>query len=1133
MKKVLLIACLVYLVFIAQKANGQRSAFIHALNVKNTFGSITSLAKDHQGYLWFGCNVTLGAGGLHRFDGSDVISFLHDPKDSNSLANNNVLALFIDSAGMIWIATWGSGLDRFDPQTKTFTHFKQDSTNKNSISDDNVTSIAQGPPGKLWVGTLNGLNLLDIATGKFVRYEHQKNNAASISNNYIKVLFPDKAGTLWIGTYGGGLNKFDLKSNNFFHYMHDTARPESIVNNYVSALYFDNKGVLWVGNLGGRLQSFNSQKGVFSHYLYDPQNLQQISPPPPYNTFENPLTVISEDAAGNYWIGGYACGLNKYDPVEKKLTHYSRDVQNNQIIITPAPLGDSLATQASCAISSNDGLFWLSTSNGNLYYFNALKRDIQYVPIQQQSANAFYEEKDGALWMATDNGLVYQSANGTEKIFTHEQRNSNSLSFSGINTLLPDENGRLWVGTNGGGLDLFDPARMSFIHYRYDPANASGLSNNYLLFLFKDHHNDLWIASQGGLDKMISRDGKFLHYRYNNADSNSISSNLVLNMVTYQGQTWAGTVQGLDRLDTSTGGWKHYLLSSTIKSLFVDHKDILWTGTSDGLYHFNTVTNEFSRYIDPGTQDSITGVLSVMEDNNGNLWVATSNAIYRINKERDRMFKFGPDFGVHTNNFLAVFGLKTNNGNLLLGDQGGYYVIDPGLLGKQIRFPKLLITGFLLDDKEVTPGNGSPLSVPISQTKKIELRYDQNSFSFNFQALHFNSPGNVTYRYQMKNYDDVWHETGAQQKAIFYRLPPGDYIFNVKAINGNNAWTEKSIEIIINPPWWKTWWAYAIYASLLVLTVWGMIQYRSRNLKRKNRLLELKVSQRTKALEESLQNLRTTQKQLIQTEKMASLGELTAGIAHEIQNPLNFVNNFSDINTEIIEDLKAERSKPAGERNEQYEEEIINDLQSNSEKINHHGKRAGAIVRGMLEHSKISSGKREPTDINALCDEYLRLSYHGMKAKNPDFDVELRKDFDPSLSSDETGKGKINIQPQDIGRVLQNLFNNAFYACAEQSRNAENDKKAESNENYQPLVKVSTQKVGDAVLITVTDNGTGIPQKIVDKIFQPFFTTKPTGQGTGLGLSLSYDIVKAHGGELKVESKEGSGSEFIVQLPLT
>ena len=276
------------------------------------------------------------------------------------------------------------------------------------------------------------------------------------------------------------------------------------------------------------------------------------------------------------------------------------------------------------------------------------------------------------------------------------------------------------------------------------------------------------------------------------------------------------------------------------------------------------------------------------------------------------------------------------------------------------------------------------------------------------------------------------------------------------------------------------------------------------------------IEETNTALQKSLEELKAAQAQLIQSEKMASLGELTAGIAHEIQNPLNFVNNFSDVSTELVDEMNEEIDKG----NLEDAKQIANDLRQNLEKINHHGKRAGDIVKGMLQHSRTSSGQKELTDINALADEYLRLAYHGLRAKDKTFNAATKTDYDETI-------GLIKIIPQDIGRVVLNLITNAFYAAPLPPEGGFRDPQYK----HEPLVCVSTKKAGDKIFISVRDNGPGIPQKILDKIFQPFFTTKPTGQGTGLGLSLSYDIVKAHGGELKVETKEGEGTEFTIVLP--
>ncbi|HLG28942.1 MAG TPA: ATP-binding protein, partial [Candidatus Brocadiales bacterium] len=404
----------------------------------------------------------------------------------------------------------------------------------------------------------------------------------------------------------------------------------------------------------------------------------------------------------------------------------------------------------------------------------------------------------------------------------------------------------------------------------------------------------------------------------------------------------------------------------------------------------------------------------------------------------------------------------------------------------------------------------------------LSLAYNNNNLSFQFVGITLQAPKKVKYQYKLEGLDKNWSALTSRSEATYGNLSHGKYNFKVKAMNGEGYWSkELAYSFVIRPPWWLTWWAYTIYGLLVVVAAWSIHRYQKRRIIRKEQeKAQKKELELGKEIEKAYTNLKATQAQLIQSEKMASLGELTAGIAHEIQNPLNFVNNFSEINKELLEEIKGERSRVKGERNEELEGALLENIIDNEEKINQHGKRADAIVKSMLQHSSVSSGQKEMTDINALADEYLRLAFHGLRAKDKDFNASMKTDFDESID-------KVNIISQDMGRVLLNLINNAFYAVSE--------RKKQNVEGYEPTVSVSTKKIDNKVLISVKDNGNGIPQKVLDKIFQPFFTTKPTGQGTGLGLSLAYDIVKAHSGEIKVESaiaREGDGTEFIVSLPI-
>ncbi len=318
--------------------------------------------------------------------------------------------------------------------------------------------------------------------------------------------------------------------------------------------------------------------------------------------------------------------------------------------------------------------------------------------------------------------------------------------------------------------------------------------------------------------------------------------------------------------------------------------------------------------------------------------------------------------------------------------------------------------------------------------------------------------------------------------------------------------------------------ALGIILGLSVIIL-GILLRNNRNKRKAYKILNLQKQetdeQKAKA-EDALTELQVTQKQLIQSAKMASLGELTAGIAHEIQNPLNFVNNFSEVSVELLGELREGTVNKLTASEKAEASEIINDLAANLKKISDHGKRADSIVKGMLQHSHVSANKKEPTDINALSDEYLRLSYHGLRAKDNTFNISIETSFDNNIE-------KLLIVPQDIGRVLLNIYNNAFYSVHQKTKL--------NIEGYEPKLWLTTKgivKNGElkAAHIYIRDNGMGIPDKILNKIYQPFFTTKPAGQGTGLGLSLSYDLItNEHQGQLNVETKEGEYAEFIIELP--
>jgi signal transduction histidine kinase/ligand-binding sensor domain-containing protein len=1118
----------VFLFIPANGATSQKLQFSRVVENKGsgTYQGILGITQDRQGYMWMASQNS----GLLRYDGREMKSYKNDPSNINSPANNFIMCVCADSNNIIWMGSFGFGLDSYDPETNKFIHFRHDPKNSSSLINDTVWTIVADHRGNLWIGTFGGLDMFDKMTGKFIHYTKKTNDAASLPGSIVNLIYEDHSGNLWIGSgsdfSSNGIfekctfSRFDKTTGKFKRYQHDPDNPNSISDGEVSTVFEDSKGIFWVGGAGNGLQSMDRDKGIFTHYYYDSLHPEKLSRPRSCSDcIYDQIAFIKEDAAGDIWIGSNLNGINQYDPVSKKVIHYGaikkKQNSNAQNDTTKGGYNDYTT---STAFSSLDGSLWIGSFEGNVYNTNVLKTIIPFYtgPAGDPSCNTFYYEPNtNALWIGTDKGLLREDLiNGNQRVWKSNFSNANCLCNDTISAMRSDE-GKLWMTTNNG-LCKFDPETNIFTTYRANDKNSDRMIPNQFSNLCISHDKDIWITTwSAGIYRLDSKKNTFTHYIHDDNDTSSLSYNVTYSVVEdNDNRIWIGTDLGLNLLDVKTGKFHHYLNGSAIKNIFIDYAGVLWAGANDGLYQFDHKTNQFLPYVDPNSKNEIKNVLHIMEDDEKNLWVSTNNSFIKINEGRDEVKIYTLANGVHENEFAFADNFKGKNGELFFGDQTGYYAFFPNQLKDKNIPPYVNITRFKLGDEEVKPKQGSVLNEPLWKTTAIKLNYNQNIFSFDFNAINYNTAGDEKYLFKLENYDNTWHFINTDNKAYFFNIPPGNYIFHVKAVNADGVWAEKTIKIIITPPWWRTWWAYAMYIiCFLLVSIFANRIIRNRIIEKERQKSREKELQQAKEIEKAYNELKSTQAQLIQSEKMASLGELTAGIAHEIQNPLNFVNNFSDVNTELIDEAKQEMDKG----NTDEVKTILEDIKENEEKINHHGKRADAIVKNMLQHSRTSTGQKELTDINALADEYLRLSYHGMRAKDKTFNAEMKTDFDKSI-------GKINIIPQDIGRVLLNLFNNAFYAV--------NEKKKTADESYKPEVEVETEKKEGKITITVCDNGNGIPQDIIDKIFQPFFTTKPTGEGTGLGLSLSYDIIKAHGGEIKVNTKENEGTEFTIQLPV-
>ena len=1089
-----------------------------------TLGKINAIAKDGNGFMWFSDQDNRC---IIRYDGSHMTRYRNNPKNPNSLGGYYPECLFIDTSGFIWIGFFGEGLDRFDPVTNTFTHYNHDPNDPKSLSNDFVTTVLIDHLDNIWIGTNDGLDLLDQKTGTFTHYKYDINDATSLSCNTVRAIYEDHEGTIWVGTgfafdniNEGGLNRFDRDAGTFTRYMHDPVDPHSLIGDKVRAIFEDSKGNFWIGTNGDGLHSMDRKTGQFTRHTYDPAKPDQLSGPPVnINSSFNHVTFITEDADENLWIGSASGGINRYDPVTKKTTHFGNNADNS---------GQFIDNSGWCILASPDGLVWLGTQETNLYKIDLHNINIPQI-IENRGVTGFIQESASVLWVGFyEEGLVRQNLkNGTTREFVHDPLNLNSLSNNNITRIFKDSQGIMWLGTESG-LNRYDPAADIFTRYQHDPNDSSSIGSAFITDIVEDKGLNLWIGTiGGGLEMMDRSSGKFTHYRHNLADSNSLNWNGVLTIFDDEtNDLWIGLSNnaGLDRLNKQTGRITNYLDGYSILDIFKDSNGILWVGTKNGLYNYERESDNFSPVVDQNKNINInTAIYSIIGDNQDNLWMGTPLGIYKLNQARDNLILYGKENGVIGNILIEGSVSKLQDGKLLFGALNGYYAFYPDKFKTPSGTSNIYFTNLWLNGKSVNPKNNGALRESIFSAKKIQLNHDENTFAISASGIDYRHSGNKQLLYTLENYDQDWHRANVAEKMNYFKVPPGKYIFRIKSADGRTGeWLEKSIAVIITPPWWKTWWAYGTYAFMFLGGVFVIDRTQRRRLLAKAyadaREKELEQAKKIKKTYDELEvahtSLKATQSQLIQSEKMASLGELTAGIAHEIQNPLNFVNNFSEVSNELIDEMNEEIEK--GDLDEA--KAIASDIKQNLEKINHHGKRADGIVKGMLQHSRSSSGQKEPTDINALTDEYLRLAYHGLRAKDKSFNATMDTDFDKTI-------GSINVVPQDLGRAILNLLTNAFYIV--------NEKKQLNIDDYKPTVSVSTRNIDNELILSISDNGNGIPKKVLDKIFQPFFTTKPTGQGTGLGLSLSYDIVKAHSGELKVETKEGEGTTFTISLPMS
>ncbi|MCJ7772629.1 MAG: hypothetical protein MUP22_05795, partial [Desulfobacterales bacterium] len=542
------------------------------------------------------------------------------------------------------------------------------------------------------------------------------------------------------------------------------------------------------------------------------------------------------------------------------------------------------------AYTSRDGVLWISTLFGNLYRIDLLRKEIPHYTLMEGPAKGFYQEPNRILWIGTANGIVRKDSNNAIVPWKNLEITSPEIPGKWIQVLKGDDQGNIWIGGQEG-LTQWNMHKGQFITYLINPKNENSL-NNVVTAVVQEGVGNLWLGTAMGLSFLDHKTGSSTQYLLNPIDTAMFGQNFITAvLLDKNGRLWVGSLGGggLNLFNREKGTFKNYLNVFRVNCIFEDGDSIVWVGTNDGLYKYDNGSDRFIRYKDLNTLSEISSVSAIVEDNQHNLWFGTSNGIVKIDSRRNETSVYGKNYGVGEIGNWINSSYKGLHGEIYFGDATGYYQFNPMELTKNVRPPEIIITAFSLADQIIKPDKNGPLRESLSQVKEIRLRYDQNVFSFDFAAIDYTNPEANQHLFMLENYDITWRQANSEHRAYYFNIPSGKYIFKIKVANSYGVWTEKKIEITILPPWWRTWWAYTLMVTLFIAVIWAIIYNRSRQLLLENKILEEKVNHRTTELQHSLENLKSAQAQLVQSEKMASLGELTAGIAHEIQNPLNFV----------------------------------------------------------------------------------------------------------------------------------------------------------------------------------------------------------------------------------------------------
>ena len=793
---------------------------------------VEGIVQDRIGFLWFASED-----GLNRYDGYGYRVLRHDPEDSNSLSYNDLKCVVEDRDGILWIGTFGAGLNRYDPRTGKFTRYRNQPSDPASLALDIVRVLLEDRRGRLWVGTQGGgVDRLDRATGRFEHFRADRDDPRALADGDVRALYEDRAGTLWVGTAAGGLHRFDEASGGFVRYPIDARDPRALPHPWVQAILEDRQGGLWIGTLGGGLARLDRSRDRFERYHADPTSPGALP--------GDRVMALTEDHEGRLWVATDGAGLARFDGERGSFESFRHDPADPRTLSTDRVF--SLREDRSRVL-------WVGTYGGGLSKLDLGRKKFATVRHDPRDPNSLshdivwsiVEDEEGHLWVGTDSGGLNRidRATGEVRRFRHDPTDPDSLAHDTVRFVYLDRRANLWVATNGGGLDRLDRATGRFVHHRNDPADPSTIAHDDLRAVYEDGRGNLWVATYGGgLDRLDRETGRFHHLRSDPGDPTSLPSPFVRGVLEdSRGELWVATQGGgLARLDRDSGRFTTFRTRSgdlsTLGSDFVfaihEARDgSLWAGTyGGGISRLDRESGRFRRYTeDDGLASN--SVYGILEDGDGRLWISTNRGITRLDPANGELRNFGARDGLQSDEFNGGAYFESARGEMFFGGIRGFNSFFPAEIVLNEEPPPVAITDLQLFNRSLVPGEELHgrriLARPVEYTEAIELAYRQDVVTLEFAALHFAAPERNRYRFRLEGFSDDWIDARADRRsATFTRLAPGDYVFHVQAANPDGAWNQegKRLAIRVLPPYWATWsfrGVVIVLGAFLVALAWA------------------------------------------------------------------------------------------------------------------------------------------------------------------------------------------------------------------------------------------------------------------------------------------------------------------------